>query len=238
MKKFLLFLTLFAVVSFAVAAEGAAKRAPREHRGFYYSMGIGTSFVDFSFEDVYGESEYRKSFEKGRLQSWSVPSFEFRFGRSFANLFALYFLCDMSLLQGEGKYVDAHFYRSREEGPWEKSTVDEYVEDKHGSGAEAFGGVGFSFYPIRNPTSIMNGFFFGLSTGFQGLLFEVRSGGDRDLLSLIGTVSKLEVGKDWWVSDTWSLGFSLGYSVLTGWVDEIDEADYGKFSFMVRLTRG
>lgn len=241
MNRILVLVLVFAALCFSQEAkpERTKKvRPPREHYGFYYSMGFGASYIDYSAEDVYDEDYYERSFEKVRVEAWSVPDLEFRFGRSFANLFAIYYAAGLTLFNGEGKYADVSYYRDDDDRPWSSSEVDEYLVDDDATGIQFYMGVGFIAYPFRNQNSVMNGFFFGFSSGPYGVLSFLHEEDRHGGVEVIGMASKFEIGKDWWVSDTWSLGFSLEYMFHDASFVDLDEAGLNKFGLKIRLTRG
>lgn len=238
-------------------------RPPYEHRGFFFSMGYGTSYADLSFleknkeyrvEPDYGsnltvgsgarlkETEYTRDYGLRReFSGWSVPNFDFRFGKSIANLVALYTQFGIGQYMGSGKY----FKTDREQkiqtgvdGTEDLVYSSEYVKTrKEGDaiGMIASFGLGFSVYPFRNPSSVLNGFYVGVSGGIETCSFYLDGG--YSIIDAGGIFTRYEIGKDWWVSETWSLGVGFGYTDMVGSLDDGDN-ELGVISFFVRLTHG
>jgi hypothetical protein len=83
-------------------------RPPHEHRGFFFSMGMGVSYLSSSvdesnvensssggYTDSDGNFIPQSKYERERIlheefSGWATPIIEFRFGKSIGNLVALY----------------------------------------------------------------------------------------------------------------------------------------------------
>ena len=228
-------------------------RPPREHRGFFFSAGLGVAYTDISatdkstgenwYYDENGQSfpkEWEKTVRK-EASGWALPALDFKFGKSIANLVVVHGQVDFAVYSATFDYSASK--ESQGEGvniagiSLPKITVDEKkgIENI----ALAFGaGLGFMVYPFRNPLSVMNGFYVGFSSGIDGFV-----GGFEDNYAetnLSSFFTQYEVGKDWWVSDTWSVGVALAY-VAHALVEDGDSEDGGSrntIKFLVRLTRG
>lgn len=212
-------------------------RPPRQHYGFYYSMGVGVSYLDFNYEES-DDDDYQKSFFRFRAEDWSFPDLQFQFGRSFGNLFALYSDLELSLLHGKGKHIEVDYYRDYQESPWTSSEVRGYFESDNSTGILAYVGVGTTFYPFRNPNFFMNGSYISFSSGLMGMLLDIRENMDQENVVMNSIVSKLEIGKEWWVSDSWSLGVGFSYTFIDQVIVDCDHVDFNKFTIVLRLTRG
>ena len=77
-----------------------------------------------------------------------------------------------------------------------------------------------------------------LPGGFEG--FDSHLDDSFSLISNGGIYTRFELGKDWWVSETWSLGVGFAYvnvSVLESGSDNEDD-ERNSISFFIRLTHG
>ena len=232
----------------------------REHRGSYFSVNwglsylsseynsshlgfsssVGTTRLDGRYEKLehYGQHDEQESFS-----AWGFPSIDIRFGRSFGNLIAVHFSIGGGMFNGEGK-------RSKQDYAVGRTVVDDVIESeqKQLSGImnetiDSYGiygsfGFGFTVYPFRDPASPLNGFFAGIAGGIDGSLArdEVYA---SDYCTVGGVFTRYELGKDWWVSDTWSIGVGFSFTkVVYKFVDEGDDSNLHVISLSFRLTRG
>ena len=183
-------------------------RPPHEHRGFFFSMGMGVSYLSSSVDesnvsystgggylDTDGSFIPQSKYEHERVlheefSGWGAPVIEFRFGKS---------ICNMVM--------------------------------------EAFG-LGLSIYPFRNPESMLNGLYIGVSGGVEA--FDSHLDDSFSIISNGGVYTRFELGKDWWVSDTWSLGVGIAYVNVTVFEDGNDKEEHERnsISFFIRLTHG
>lgn len=223
-----IFILLLAFLAFA--------RPPREHRGLYFNSSIGLTYMDFNVTQSDSWGTDKKNEEKGSFEGWSIPSFEFKFGRSFGNLFAIYNVWDLAFFKGEGRYYDVDLEYAY--GDWYLEQINEDIRDKDAWGLNISTGVGFTFYPFRNPNSIMNGSFIGVAVGPMASIAFVHENDDNNDFDLIGIGTQFELGKDWWISDTWSLGIGIGYTIVAPIETDYDNSDGNIFRIMLRLTRG
>ncbi|MBR6123772.1 hypothetical protein IKQ19_09310 [Candidatus Saccharibacteria bacterium] len=258
----------FAVVALAHAdvaeknvAPGAEKNHPsREHRSSYFSVNWGLSYLsserkssDFGFSSSIGSTrldgryerleQYGQHDEQESFSAWGFPTIDIRFGRAFGNLFAVHFSFGVGLFSGEGE-------RHKQDYAVHRSVVDNVIEseEKELNGImnetiDSYGfygslGFGFTVYPIRNPASLLNGLFVGLAGGIQGSMArdDVYA---TDYCTVGGVFTRYELGKDWWVSDTWSVGVGLSFTkVVYEFVDEGEKSKQHVVSLFFRLTRG
>ena len=96
----------------------AAAAWAQEHRGLFFSAGLGFSYASLFYTDVeynygsgaYFENQWVSSYEEGPKSTWDLNSFEIptidiRLGCSFANLFAVYVLFSGGAYSGEFDYT-------------------------------------------------------------------------------------------------------------------------------------
>ncbi len=232
-------------------------RPPREHRGLYFSAGFGLAYTNFSIRskdenkwestdengdpyDYVHVEEYAKSFK-----GFAFPAMDFKFGKSVGNLVAIHSIIGIQPYVGESSYRNTD---RKKEYAYEggvsvlrKDTVD-YQEKMKGdfTGGNLSLGFGVTVYPFRNPNFVLNGLYIGVSGGMSAF-FGLFDDYDEDILQE-AVFSRYELGKDWWVSDTWSIGFSFVYENVTalesGDNENLDGRSHNVFQFLIRLTRG
>ena len=79
----------------------------------------------------------------------------------------------------------------------------------------------------------------GYSSGIAGI-FTMSSRSDIEF-GQVGVYTQFELGKDWWVSETWSIGCALAYSFVTVIEDDyysVYNGDRDTIKLLFRLTRG
>lgn len=263
MIKVLVVVTLLAT---ALWAEDSKKGfPPYEHRGFFFSAGLGLGYSQFSTyrEATHGAYTYDEYIGDGYVnwQSYSfvdhsideeysgfaAPMMEFRFGRSFGNLIAVYSLFEAGMSTGSAKVVEKRYTRPIVEGynghvikyADEDVQIGEttYKEDVYAVSGMA--GLGFAVYPFRDPNNMWNGTFFAYTGGIAGIC--TVDGNDIDTFGQINVLTRFEIGKDWWVSETWSIGASFVYSLFSVIEDDMYEnyrGDRTEIRFLIRITRG
>ena len=256
-----IFKTFIVILFFAVAAWAQSSekvRPPCEHRGFFYSMGVGFSYTSFSVEKVeqrnsytsFTDVNYRYETHNNYDKRWEfsgfdIPKFEFRFGTSIGNLVALYSILDFGMYRGDGDYTDEKYDRvylmqNNEETLTSEKLVSVEKKKDDDMGFYLSFGLGLSVYPIRTLESPWNGFYVSFASGFD--TFVVGFVGDHHDESAGGIFTRYEIGKDWWISETWSIGVGFAYKNLFAVSDGVDEyssnASRHSFHFFIRLTRG
>ena len=250
---------LIVILTFAVMtwAQGNS-RPPCQHRGFFYSMGVGFAYTSFESEKTHGYDwtsaqldYYRQVTRDDEERSWKfsgvdIPKFELRMGVSIANYVALYTLWDMGLFTGEAEYSETDYRRvfSEQNGTLVKIS-DEIRDYRHrkddGVGLYFSFGLGISVYPISNLASPLNGLYVSFAGGFDA--FAAGFVEDHEDGDAIGIFNRYEIGKDWWVSDTWSVGVAFAYKNLFVIDDDDGYYEHNKssrhtISLLFRLTRG
>lgn len=238
--KILAIIALFAVASWAQEAKPQKTRPPHEHRGFFFSAGTGASYADLTAHQKDSDDGWTESTRR-EFSGWSCPFFDFKFGKSIANLIVVHSLLELAVYSGESDYHYTEQSYSEGVNLFGISLPKIKVDEKKSLDSYAFSfsaGFGLMAYPFRNPRSVMNGFYVGFSSGMD--IFLVQSGDNDGDFELSSVFTQYEVGKDWWVSETWSLGVALAIS-LHSFVEDGDAksgGDQGTFKFLIRLTRG
>lgn len=203
--------------------EGSSKNNnhSHEHRGFYFAtlFGFNYSSISSSYNDddsrEHGHSHYK---------AFSNPDIFFRVGRSFFNLLALHFTLGFS------NYIASS---NRELYDWQNT---EKITNRIASIFSGAFGIGFTLYPFRNYNSILNGLFIGFSH-MQDLFLVVQNNKiatDRNDFSI--TMWQLELGKDWWLSDLWSIGASICGGYGTKSPDNEDKVNAKRIQILLRLV--
>ena len=157
---------------------------------------------------------------------------------------ALYTIFSTGIYQGEGSYrktnrgLQSHYDHSG--NLTLVDTIPEGTKKKKDDALafmEAFG-LGLSIYPFRNPESMLNGLYIGVSGGVEA--FDSHLDDSFSIISNGGVYTRFELGKDWWVSDTWSLGVGIAYVNVTAFEDGNDKEEHERnsISFFIRLTHG
>ena len=221
---------LIVILTFAVMAWAQGNsRPPCQHRGLFYSMGVGFAYTSFEsdknrhygwgsayfddFHDVTHDDDDRS----WKFSGFDIPKFEYRIGVSIANHVALYTLWDMGLFIGETEFTESDYVRVYREQNGTLVKINEELRDyrhrkDNGVGLYFSFGLGISVYPISNLASPLNGLYVSFAGGFDAFaagFVEEHEDGDA-----IGIFNRYEIGKDWWVSDTWSVGVAFAYKYL------------------------
>lgn len=226
----------------ALLSSVAFARNPQEHRGFYFSAGIGPAYLSYQGNEEY--SDYRYSYgesgstytptrvkEEGSYDAFIFPALDFRFGKSAFNLLVFYTTFDLMMDTGnwEAKY---------EETSEDSSYYDSYKADADRSYLLSFGGgLGFDIYPFLNPHSVLRGFHLGESVSVEGVYIDAF-GSDVSQGGGVAIANRINVGMDWWVSDTWSMGVEFSYTNFSYSDGNYEDASQHLFRLMFRLTRG
>ncbi len=260
MKKVFAILVLCAMGLTFAQSPSAHVFSPREHRGSFFSVNWGLSYLsselkssDFGFpsggeslrlDGRYGRIEhYGLNNEQDDFSAWGFPSIDLRFGKSFGNLVAVYFSFGGGLFKGEGKIRKQNYSVDRyivdnvleKEDSQLLGVMDETI-DSYGFYGSL--GLGFTVYPFRDPASPLNGLFVGIAGGL-----DVSMARDdvyaTDYCTVGGVFTRYELGKDWWVSDTWSIGVGFSFTKLVNpFENEGEDVSHHVIGLFFRLTRG
>lgn len=218
------------LLTLALAVAAFAGENVREHRGFYYNYSVGFSYASLDFyseeDDSWGSYDDAKEVRDYSYSGFSFLTMNFRFGRAFGNAVALFFSMHLNGYSGHLEGLSSDY-----------GGILEAYDDDNMMMLNGAVGVGFSIYPFRNPDSPMNGFFIGCT---HLTSFTTFSDNTPDVVT--GSfLEQIEIGKDWWISENWSLGFGISYYVPVGNIDLQDNLvnlDQNKFQITFRLTRG
>lgn len=248
------------VVENNIAPSAEKSFSPREHRGSYLSVNWGLSYLsaelnksNFGYRsggeytrpdgrrertEHYGLNESQESFS-----AWGFPSIDIRFGMSFGNLVAAHFSFGGGLFKGEGinRKQDYSVTRTIVDNVLESEKTELLgVKDETFDSYGIYGSLGFGFtiYPFRDLTSPLNGFFVGIAGGVDGTMAR-DDDYSQEYCTVGGVFTRFELGKDWWVSDTWSIGVGLSFTKLVYAAEnEGEEMSSHVISLFFRLTRG
>lgn len=255
MKNKIIALLILCVAGIASAqATSANKSTPREHRGFYASTSFGYAYNWYknSRDDV---DIHRDTYNYKILKEEEVDYFEFgggtftlsefKFGVALGNLIALHSVFNFGFYIGSTDYN----YNMHKYGCTEDNLCEEIVagvrQPKAASGVNAYGfrtyvGFGTTLYPFQDKNSPMNGFFVGGSFGYT-LFLTLHDGGSdmEDATGNGGVGYELEIGKEWWISDYFSIGVGVGYAHNTLiWETVSSHKSDNVISLSFRMTRG
>lgn len=248
------------LVCILVFATVAWAENPHEHRGFYFGTGLGVSYLssalnvnDFYFssgggqrnlDGIYKENRhYSEHHRKERFSGFGFPSLDFRFGASFANLLTFYFNFRGGLYSGEGKIYKEDYNVDRVYLDEILNQEDRGLVGKFDRKDDAYAfygafGLGFTVYPFRNPASPMYGFYVGVAGGADASVARVNALANN-ISGSMGIFTRYEIGKEWWVSDTWAIGVGFDFTVeVYGNNNDGDDGDCHTINLFLRLTHG
>lgn len=247
MKNKLIAILILSVAAFVHAqmAPAVGKTTPREHRGAYNSTSFSFAFnwVNSSLENI--EQENNTSIRRVRYFESYTGSFslaDFKFGVALGNFVAVHSVFNLGFFAGVMKY-DSIQVRTTcvSDEACQETVVDgnEYIPPSLTAYTiRSFLGVGATFYPLQNKPSF-NGFFIGCSVGYTLLATLAISDDLKTDNGNGGLGFQLEVGKEWWINDHYSIGFGLGFahSGLVWETVETHKSDNVIF-LSFRMTRG
>lgn len=233
-------------ISFILMLAAAVWAAPREHRGTYFSVGSGVAYSRFKTAESYDGYRYIDGVPQygdvdGTITFGGVsPAFNMRIGRSVGNAVSIYGDFDFVMISGKFESSTELLYRESYQ-----------VEEKFSRtlswngvvGGYFSGGVGIEVYPCRNPNSVMRGFHFGnaFSAGYnvadphKPISLEDVSSHEKKF-DEIAFLVRTDVGMDWWVSETWSIGVEFAYTTASHESGIL--SDMNSFRLLFRITRG
>ena len=247
MKNKLIAILILSVAAFVHAqmVPAVGKTTTREHRGAYNSTSLSFAFnwVNSSLENI--EQENNTSIRRVRYFESYTGSFslaDFKFGVALGNFVAVHSVFNFGFFAGVMKY-DSIQVRTTcvSDEACQETVVDgnEYIPPSLTAYTiRSFLGVGATFYPLQNKPSF-NGFFIGCSVGYT-LLATLAISDDLKTDNENGGLGfQLEVGKEWWINDHYSIGFGLGFahSGLVWETVETHKSDNVIF-LSFRMTRG
>lgn len=247
MKKVIAFLVLCAV-SFVCAQSSPSlgTPAPREHRGFYNSTSIGFAYNWFnnSLNDLhkYG-NEFDRDIDFFEYNGFSFSLIEFKFGYALGNIVALHTVFNMGFFWGSMDYYNEEYrFVCNDEDVCLETRDEKNIKDPTsgtGYNFRMYLGFGSTFYPIQDKNSPLYGLFVGSSFGYT-LFVAISPGiGGPDNTGNGGIGFQVEVGKEWWMNDHFSIGVGLGFA-HDGlvWKTADSHKSDNILSLSLRLTRG
>ena len=188
-------------ILFAVLALSALVFAePYVHDGFYMNFKAGLGYMDLQSD--------KTDYSYVDLKSPLSQSLSFKPGGAVNPHLAIVGAMSLSVATGEVKARNAYYsYKS------DAMLLNLIL------------GPGVVFYPVVG--GVMDNFFIGATFGLGICGIEMDDAAlswDGDDYSSSSTATgfgvSLEIGKEWWVGDNWSLGVDLVYSYVSG--DDID----------------
>ena len=243
MKKIIAILFLCATgFACAQSAPAVEKNDSREHRGFYNSasFGFAYNFFDNSEEKFYNENNKKiREIEYYEFNGFSFSLAEFKFGYAFGNLIAIHTVFNFGFFMGPLDFYERDYtVICNENAACIDTREDEKEEDPSSSDGfdfRTYFGFGATLYPIQNKNSPLNGLFVGGSMGYT--LFVGYGSGENTGNGGIGF--QLELGKEWWMNNHFSMGLGLGFahSGLV-WKTVKSHRSDNVLSLTIRLTRG
>ena len=219
------------------------------HNGFFFSFGLtfGYSYVRYSYSYVSEShdentgyiSDY-KSYENRYFKGALVPYAEARFGWSSSEMLSGFLMIGFGY--GKGSLEADHDYNDKL--IYGDGDAYETISNSNGSVSldvdnfRFLAGLGIEFYPIQNKDNLVYGLFLGVSLGY------VYDGVDNENYStdFNSLFVRFEVGKDWWLSDYWSLGVALNYTMgslpdnFVNMHDEYESYACHSFGLTLRVT--
>ena len=211
------------------------------HKGFYFSVNTGIVLANLSQKTT---SFPDKNVEKEKENYSGYLGYdEFRLGGSIANVASIYGALGWGY--GSGRYedeIERTGTQLHREGSFEEDGDDDF---------RFLLGIGGEFYPFQDKESPFYGLFLGIC---PGLIIDIVTITDHYYNSIYDntiTVSfanifcRFEIGKEFWISRRWSLGFALNYTIggleeETGveYLNEIEHESNSSYSIglMIRIT--
>ncbi len=188
---------LFAVLALSVFVFAE----PYVHDGFYMNFKAGLGYMDL-------ESD-KTDYSYVDLKSPVSQSLAFKLGGAVNPHLAIVGAMSLSVAAGEVKTRNAY-----------------YSDKSDATLLSLILGPGVVFYPVQG--GVLDNFFIGATFGLGICGIELDDAylswdyNDRTSSNTAtGFGVSLEVGKEWWVGDNWSLGVDLVYSYVSG-----DDVDY------------
>lgn len=177
-------------------------------RGLYFSTSSGTFYT---YANYFSEEISYDRVDKITSQFASLLSYgEIRLGASIANWPSLYAVFGMGLGIGN--------YRDKIEFSLEEYSQKNFTE-KNDIVTRTLVGLGGEYnYPFQDNDDFTNGLFFGTSAGFMlDLIYHTEHDVNEVYDNMTsaefgGFFFRFEIGKDWWISQRWSLGVALNYT--------------------------
>lgn len=239
----------FCAATFACAQSATpsiGSPAPREHRGFYNSTSFALAYnwFDNSRDDV---EKHRGRIDRDldffEFNGFSFSLIEFKFGYALGNIVAFHTVFNMGFFIGTMDYYNEVYHSVCSDDGLCTETRDERDYDEPSSGTgynfRTFFGFGSTFYPFQDKNSSLNGLFVGASVGYTLFVAITPGIGGPDNTGNGGIGFQMELGKEWWMNDHFSIGLGLGFA-HNGlvWKNVDSHKSDNVLSISFRMTRG
>lgn len=203
---------LFAVLALSVFVFAE----PYVHDGFYMNFKAGLGYMDL-------ESD-KTDYSYVDLKSPLSQSLAFKLGGAVNPHLAIVGAMSLSVAAGEVKTRNAY-----------------YSDKSDATLLSLILGPGVVFYPVQG--GVMDNFFIGATFGLGICGIELDDAylswdyNDRTSSNTAtGFGVSLEIGKEWWVGDNWSLGVDLVYSYVSGGDVDYDGLEWKSNVIQLRFT--
>ena len=212
MKHFNAIVLLIATCSFAQSGSEIDKNGEvsQIRKGFYFSAGLTFGYSYYRDHYALGYDEKWEDFENYTYDAFELYG-EARFGHYFSGVFSVYGLLGIGVGPASLEIEKDYHRHSKEERKYEASFI------------RLATGAGVEYYPVKDPESLGYGLFVGVAFGIalesvhydpkQGKRTFLAYGGDLDNETMPSVFARIEVGKDWKISDRWMLGVALNYTI-------------------------
>ena len=177
----------------------------REHDGFFLRLSVGGGHGDTELDDEDGPGEFELSGIAG--------DYNFAVGGVVADNLAIH----------------GTFFGWGVEDPDAKLIDEDFEAEAELSGSLRMTAIGGGITYYLMPVNI----YFSGSVAGAKLYLDIDDLGESD--SDVGIAGDFTVGKEWWVSDSWGLGFAGGMSLHSIPAGDVDENWSGK-SFVLRFS--
>ncbi len=194
---------------------------PRVHDGFYMNLKSGFGYMDLKSD--------RTDYSYVDLKSAFSENLTFKLGGAVNPHLVIVGALSMSVTSGEVKTSGYSYYGSYQTRKTDAMLLSMVL------------GPGIVFYPVQG--GALDNFFIGatLGLGMCGIDLEnAYLSWEEDDRSSSNTASgfgaSLEIGKEWWVGDNWSLGVDLVYTYVIGEDIEYSSLKWTSNAIQLRFT--
>ena len=210
MKKYITILFLIVSCAFAQNETGTSNDIPNEHthNRFFFSFNMGPTRT-YLRQTFHNKLRDGNEYENGKFTAVLLYE-EIRLGWSFYNTASFYGAIGFS--HGKGTYQDETIKISSD-------PRHIYFEEDDDESYRFLFGIGGEYYPIQNQDNPFYGLFVGLTFGlmldnvaFTDFSYDEIYIGETVTTMFANFYGRLEIGKEWWFSDHWSIGFALNYA--------------------------
>lgn len=207
MKRILFTILAFSAIVFA---------EPYVHDGFYMNFKTGFGYMDLQSD--------KTDYSYVDLKSPLSQSLAFKLGGAVNPHLAIVGAMSLSAAAGEVKSRNAY-----------------YSDKSDAMLLSLILGPGIVFYPVQG--GVMDNFFIGATFGLgicgidlDGAYLSWDDGDGVSSNTATGFGVSLEIGKEWWVGDNWSLGVDLVYTYVSGDDVDYDGLEWKSNAIQLRFT--